>query len=374
MALRGEKVDKPSYEILRSLNGGRTGVVRVADHKVFGQPCVQKTFSTLGLEDAAAHQEPRSLYGIDHPHVVKILEAQYDPEIPDAITIVTVYCEGECIAKALDQGYRFSVHQAVRLTTQVLDAMAHVHVKHNLIHRDPKPGNVFLNKDRSTAFLGDFGSAAPMGVDGTVAGIEGSPLYTPPEAGPINGRMAPSGDLYAVGLTLFEMLSGPFDYPSINPAKVDRGLTRGQRALPEGGYVFAPHVPEPLRRVARKAIRADPSKRYSSASEFIDALGGVRCIDWRHTGGEGLDGTWDGTWPPHLRVDARRRYRVESTVLAGGRDRGRCRLVALQAPSSTERFARFGVGDVTIDATDVGSMERFFQALETRAAHLAPAR
>lgn len=374
MALRGEKVDKPSYEILRSLNGGRTGDVHVADHKVFGQPCVQKTYSTLGLEDAAAHQEPRSLYEIDHSHVVKILEAQYDPEIADAITIVTVYCEGECIAKAFDQDYRFSIHQAVGLATQVLDAIAHVHVKHRLIHRDPKPGNVFLDRERAAAFLGDFGSAAPMAPDGTVAGIEGSPLYTPPEAGPTDGRMSASGDVYAVGLTLFEMLSGPFDYASIDPAKVDRRVTRGQRALPAGDYVFAPHISKPLRRVVRKAIRADPGARYASASDLIEALGRIRCIDWQHSTGIGLDGTWDGTWPPHMRVGSRRHYRVESMVLAGGRDRGRRRLVALQAPSSNARFARFGVEDVTIDTTDSGSMERFFQAVETRAAHLSPAR
>jgi hypothetical protein len=62
MALRGEKLDKPSYEILRSLKGGKSGSVHMVDHKVFDRPCVQKTYSTLGLEDAAAHREPRALH------------------------------------------------------------------------------------------------------------------------------------------------------------------------------------------------------------------------------------------------------------------------------------------------------------------------
>src|SRR3954447_9254142 len=107
MALRGERLDKPSYQILRSLKGGKSGPVHMVDHKVFGRTCVQKTYSTLGLEDAAAHQEPRVLHEITHPNVVEVLEAQYDPEMPDAITLVTVYCEGECVAKAFDQGYLF---------------------------------------------------------------------------------------------------------------------------------------------------------------------------------------------------------------------------------------------------------------------------
>jgi hypothetical protein len=79
MALRGERIGKPSYEILRSLKGGKSGPVHKVDHKIFDRPCVQKTFSTLGLEDAASHREPRALHEIKHPHVVEILEAQYDP-------------------------------------------------------------------------------------------------------------------------------------------------------------------------------------------------------------------------------------------------------------------------------------------------------
>jgi len=100
--LRGERKDKPSYAILRSLNGGRTGDVYEVDHKVFGRKCVQKTYSTLGLEDALAHQEPRLLHSIEHPHVVEVLEAQYDPEIADAITFVSVFYEGGSIADAFD--------------------------------------------------------------------------------------------------------------------------------------------------------------------------------------------------------------------------------------------------------------------------------
>ena len=57
MALRGERLNKPSYSVLRSLKGGAGGEVYEADHLVFGRRCVQKTYSTFGLEDAAAHRE-----------------------------------------------------------------------------------------------------------------------------------------------------------------------------------------------------------------------------------------------------------------------------------------------------------------------------
>lgn len=263
MALRGERKDKPSYAILRSLKGGKTGEVYEVDHKVFGRRCVQKTYSTLGVEDAVAHQEPRLLHTIEHPHVVEVLEAQYDPEIPHAITFVSVYYEGGSVADALDHDYRFSVHQALRLSIHILDALAHVHTHEaiRVIHRDVKPGNVFLDADRAKAWLGDWGSAARIEVDGTVAGIEGSPLYTPPEGGPVAGRMAVTGDVYSTGMTAFEMLNGPLDYANIDPAKVDRRLSQGQRSLPESALVFAPHVAGSVRSVIRKALRANPGGR-----------------------------------------------------------------------------------------------------------------
>jgi serine/threonine protein kinase len=66
------------------------------------------------------------LYEVKHPNIVRVLEAQYDPDIDNAITFVTVYCEGKSIADALDEGYRFSIHQGLALTTQVLSALAHV--------------------------------------------------------------------------------------------------------------------------------------------------------------------------------------------------------------------------------------------------------
>jgi serine/threonine protein kinase len=374
--LRGERKDKPSYAILRSLNGGRTGDVYEVDHKVFGRKCVQKTYSTLGLEDALAHQEPRLLHSIEHPHVVEVLEAQYDPDVADAITFVSVFYEGGSIADAFDQDYRFSIHQALRLTVQVLDALAHVHTDDALrvIHRDVKPGNVFSDLVRECARLGDWGSAARMDPDGTVAGIEGSPLYMPPEGGPSDGRLTVTGDIYSTGMTLSEMLSGPFDYANIDRAAVDARLARGQRAVPESAFVFGPHVPAKLRAIVRKALRTKPAERYPSAFAFITAIRSIQCIDWRHVDGVDLDGTWEGSWPPNVHVTGRRQYVVRSSVLGGGRQRGMRRLEAYQAPSPTAKYARFGVPDETVDPDDRAAVERFFAAVEAKAAQRAPAR
>ncbi len=197
------------------------------------------------MEDAAAFREPRILQRIRHDHVVRVLEAQWDPEIKDAITFVTVYCEGKSIAKALDEDYRFSVGQALRLTIHMLSGLAYAHTDPELriIHRDVKPGNGFLDADRSTLYLGDWGSAAEMNGDGTVAGIEGTLLYKAPEGGPPYGRIAVTGDIYGAGMTLFEMLTGPLPYADMDPAQLDRRVTRGLPALPPSAFFCAARLP-----------------------------------------------------------------------------------------------------------------------------------
>lgn len=69
MPLRGERRDRPTYEILRSLTGGTVAEVHEVVHKILGCKCIQKTYSTVGLDDAAACLEPRLLREIEHdPH------------------------------------------------------------------------------------------------------------------------------------------------------------------------------------------------------------------------------------------------------------------------------------------------------------------
>jgi serine/threonine protein kinase len=374
--LRGEKLDKPSYAILRSMGGGAVGDSWLADHELYGCKVVQKVYSVIGLEDAAAFREPRILSKMKHENVVRVLEAQWDPDMDMAITFVTVYCEGRCIAKALDEDYRFSIGQSLRLAIQLLSALAYAHTDPSLrlVHRDVKPGNAFLDGPRTTLFLGDWGSAAEMDERSTVAGIDGTLLYRAPEAGPPDGRVGVAGDVYGAGMTLFEMLSGALPYAELDPENLDRRVTRGLPALAMRWFEFEPHIPEALRRIVRKAIRSKSAERYRTASDFIGAIEQVRCIDWTHTSGRDLDGVWEGSWPLDVRLERRRRYRVESTVLRSGRQAGRRRLLAYQGVSTSSRLSRFGVDDVTVDADDRSAVERFFAAVEAKAAQRVPAR
>jgi serine/threonine protein kinase len=369
--LRGERADRPTYRILDRLGDRRGDDVFLAHHEIFDGKCVQKTVFIHGLEDALASNEPAFLDRLDHPRIVPVREAQWDPQGENAITFVMPWFAGGSVDDALKEDYRFSIAQAVTIAVDALDALAYLRREFNAVHRDTKPGNVLLNNDRVHGYLSDFGSAATIDASGQAAAVLGTHLYRPPEARSV-GRVGTDADIYGIGMTLLEMLNGRIAWETMDLQQVDRRLQRGHRAVPDSWLEFAPHVPERLRRCVRKAIHRDPQQRYSPPEAFITALRKVRCIDWRHTDGDGLHGTWTGTWPPHLARDRRSEYRVTTRVLEAGRNRGELRVESdVRKPRGRWRQA---VADVTAPTTASGAIADVFAAVEANAAQRSPAR
>jgi serine/threonine protein kinase len=145
---RGEHPTKPTYRIVERLGDGHGDDVFRAYHEIFGGPCVQKTVRMHGLEDALASSEPGFLNKLDHPRVVPVRDAQWDPAGEHAIRFVIPLFEGGSVEQALKQDYRFSVVQAMTIAIDALDALAYVRREFGALHRDTKPGNVFLDGER----------------------------------------------------------------------------------------------------------------------------------------------------------------------------------------------------------------------------------
>ena len=373
MPLRGE-AKRPTYTGLRPARGG-TSLVTVAFHEGFGDWRAQKTVPIHSA--SVAFREPRLLEQLDHPYIVDVSEAQYDPDRDHHITFVMPYYEGGSVAHCLVDGYRFSTGQAIEIGRNVLGALHHLHVEHGLVHRDMKGDNILLDRDRVHGYLADLELAEAIEADGTAPLAIGTYAYLAPECA-VSQRYGPSADLYGLGMILFEMLNGRFEWENVDMNRVEQRVVRGQRSLPDRFFstvAFAPHIPDQLRRAVRVAVRKDPGSRFATAAEFVRALNRLRYIDWRHDAGDGLDGTWTGTWPPQLPVARRTTYRVQSRVLDRGPNAGLRRLEVTYADAGAASFRRLsGFSDRTVEPADTEAVRSLFKDVAARAAQRRPAR
>ncbi len=210
----------------------------------------------------------------NHPNLVRMLDFV---QMGGIYHLVSEFVDGETLDKTprprpeadLVAHRRYVVE---RIAVPMLDALAVLHGQQPpVVHRDIKPGNLMLRRVGSREpelVLLDLGVASIAGGQRlTQAGVKlGTPHYSAPEQ--IRGerdRIGPATDLYAVGITLYELLTGkvPFDAPS------DFDVMEMQVKMPLPAH---PALPMPLFNVIRRATEKDPARRYASAETMKQAL------------------------------------------------------------------------------------------------------
>lgn len=363
MPIRGDTApSQPTYTNISPLGTqGAQSLVFLAHHEGFDKPCVQKVVRPAGLTGKLAFTEPRLLAELQHPKIVPVLDCQYDPDVAGAVVFTMPYYKSGSVRFALEQGYRFSINQAIAIACDQLAALGHVHTK-RFIDRDVKAANLLLSDDMRGGFLSDVGLVAQIEADGRAPGNAGTYIYMAPEAFGPAGRIGPTGDIYGAGLTLLEMTSGPLDFSAINMNVVIARLGRGLRGLANQMLAHEPHVPGELRRVINRAINVDPNRRFADARSMIGAVRKISSIDWKVVArGSGMEGEWEGTWPPTRPIAQRRSYRLVATPLKSGR----LRVEAFQKVAASWR--RFGVARRDIAARDSKALAQVFSAVQARA-------
>lgn len=228
--------------------------------------------------DTAARfaREGRLLAALDHPSVVRIRRVQLDGAAP---YIEMEYVDGENLEERLTRG-PIPVQDALALGVQLLDAIVYLH-EHGVCHRDVKPSNVVIDGEGRLKLV-DFGLA--VGIDTSQITDEhasfGTVSYAPPEWVRPEAVDPELWDLYAVGVVLFEMLTGLVAYPGapeVEPRQQAVGImTRKQTAPPlDPGTGFAPE----LRAIVRDLTEREPAKRLATAREARRRL---RALDVAH--------------------------------------------------------------------------------------------
>ncbi len=215
--------------------------------------------------------EARAAARLSHPNVATVYDVGDDEGRP---CIVMELVNGGTLAGRL-QDPPMGQEEAVRLITQVLGALDAAH-RAGILHRDVKPANILLTEDGNVKVT-DFGIAkalepAPADVDLTATGdVMGTPRYLAPERA-AGDQATVASDLWAVGVVLYEMLTGrpPFE------AETGLGLAiaaeRGDLVAPE---VYRPDLSPALGAVVARALAPRPLDRFTSASEMATVLSGA---------------------------------------------------------------------------------------------------
>lgn len=257
------------YEILEQIGaGGMAAVFRGVQPSIGREVAVKVLRKSLMDQDQSFYQrfirEVELIASLQHPHILPV----YDfGEAYGYAYIVMAYLRGGTLADLIAQG-PMEVDAVLRVVDQLSDALDYAH-SHNVIHRDFKPANVMLDEQQNT-YLADFGLAKVTGKDvqASATGLFGTPDYMAPDLQDPEG-VTTAIDVYALGVTLFQMLTGHVPYKAGTPVGVLMShLTQPiPDLLPE-----RPDLPAAVQPVVEKAMAKTPAARYATAGELCQAL------------------------------------------------------------------------------------------------------
>lgn len=257
------------FEIIRRLGQGGFGVVYEARDPELGRHVAVKllrydrlarsgTVDRAGLLDIF-HREAKAAARLNHPNIITIYD--YGMHEGDPYLVLELL-RGETASRRLERG-PLPAEQATALVLQICRGLAHAHGA-GVIHRDLKPGNVFLHEDGQVKIL-DFGLAhvaEALGGGSSILLSAGTPPYMAPERwrNDVNDERT---DIFACGVILFEVLCGrlPFDGSEGDPAARHPTLDSQMAGIP--GDLVA---------ITKRALAPEPKDRYSSANELAEAL------------------------------------------------------------------------------------------------------
>lgn len=260
------------YRIISRLGQGGMARVFLAQDESLHRQVAVKVLADRHSDDPhfieRFQREARAAARLNHPNIVQV----YDQSQTEGMSyIVQEYVEGETLKDLIRRESPIEPRRAITIALQILAALRVAH-QQGVIHRDVKPQNILVQPDGKIK-VADFGIASAGDTEMTEAGsIVGTAQYLAPEQA--RGLpVGPPADLYAVGIVLYEMLSGrvPFE----GEAAVTVAMRHVQEA-PEALTDRNPLVPVALESVVMRALAKDPTQRYQSADQMGIELDRVR--------------------------------------------------------------------------------------------------
>ena len=255
------------YEILEKIGtGGMSDVYKAKCHKLnrfVAVKVLKQEFSENANFVSKFRVEAQAAAGLMHPNIVNVYDVGEENGI---YYIVMELVDGITLKKYIEKKVNLSYKEAVSIAIQVCMGIEAAHNNH-IIHRDIKPQNIIISKEGKVKVT-DFGIAKAATSNTITSNVMGSVHYTSPEQAR-GGFSDEKSDVYSLGITLFEMLTGrvPFN----GEPTVAIAIKHIQEPMPSPRE-WAPDVPVSVEQIVLKCCQKSPDRRYQSMAELIDDL------------------------------------------------------------------------------------------------------
>lgn len=258
----GKKLGR--YELMRELGGGGFGIVWKAWDTQLQRWVAVKVPSKPGrdpAEDESFLREARAAAELEHPYIVATLDSG---KIDGTTFIVSRFVEGITL-RSWTKARRLEWNEAARICQQIGEGLDYARTR-GVIHRDLKPSNILMERD-GIPRIADFGLASRKIGDATIGpqhGLAGTPPYMSPEQVTGMVKLDHRTDVYSLGATLYELLTGR------QPFEGDQDAILHQVAYlnPPKPRTLRPEIPKDLETICLKAMEKDRELRYATAGEM----------------------------------------------------------------------------------------------------------
>ena len=265
--LRPGTIISERYEIIEKVgSGGMADVYKAKCHKL-NRYVAFKVLKTEFSDDknfvSKFREEAQACAGLSHPNIVNIYDVGDEGDIH---FIVMELVEGITLKNYIERKGKLEIKEAVGIAIQIAKGMEVAHLN-NIVHRDIKPQNIIISKEGKVKVT-DFGIAKAINSNTITANTMGSVHYLSPEQAR-GGYSDEKSDIYSLGVTLYEMLSGRVPFVGDNTVSV--ALLHIQ-SEPIPLRELDPNIPVSIERIVQKAMQKKPERRYLSGSDLIEDL------------------------------------------------------------------------------------------------------
>ncbi len=272
MLFRGQTLGK--YKILAPLGSGGFGTVYLAQDTWIDKKVAIKVPHRQGLDFGELLREPRLLASVSHPNIVAITTAEKQDNV---FFIVMEYVQGETLENIIALNGALDLSRALDFTCQICNAVDHAHGQ-GVIHRDLRPANVLVTENDMLK-VADFGTSRFLEIAAHGTTVIGSPPYMAPEQ--FHGKAVFASDIYSLGVTMYQMLTGMLPYDTPAPADMQK-LMSGELVSPP--RLKNPSIPKAISDIVMRAMAPDVTARYQRASDLLqDVLAERQAAQARRT-------------------------------------------------------------------------------------------